>query len=361
MPRPATSCGSTAARCRKMSASTSSIGSAIVAQCRAVRGQGVLPQPGRVCRGPGRAHGQAGVGNRNGRYRTGVTHTSAPIVVKGKVISGRTCGWETRCFIAAHDAETGQEVWRFWTAAQPGTPEDKTWAGSDKRDHISPWGAPGSYDPVTGLYYVGTGVPAPYPRIARHNGNPDAVPRGTPAELYSNSTLALDPETGKLAWYYQHLPGDDWDQDFVHERLLIDTVVEPDPKAVEWINPAVSAKPERRKIVMTVGDPGGLFALDRQTGKFLWASAFPEKVPEFFLSHIVPETGQAFINWNAVHKDWGTNRLRVLPGRKGLVPDVVQPDYQLSLHSVDRPLQVDDRHDRAAGGRHATRNDSGWL
>ena len=258
-------------------------------------------------------------------YRTGVTHASAPIVVKGKLISGRTCGWTARCFIAAHDPETGKELWRFWTAAQPGTPEDKTWAGSEMRGHISPWGAPGGYDPTTGLYYVGTGVPAPYPRIARHNGNPDAIPRGTPAELYSNSTLALDPETGKLAWYFQHLPGDDWDMDHVHERVLIDTIVKPDSKAVDWINPAVSAKPERRKIVVTVGDPGGLWALDRQTGKFLWASAFPEKVPEFILSHVVPETGQAFINWSSVHKEWGTEVPVCYHDAKGWYPMSYSP------------------------------------
>jgi alcohol dehydrogenase (cytochrome c) len=252
-------------------------------------------------------------------YKTGVTHSSAPAVVNGKVISGRTCGWSTRCFIAAHDAETGKEVWRFWTAALPGTPEDATWGGLplEKRGHVSPWGAPGSFDPETGLYYVGTAVPGPYPRIARHDGNPDAVPRGTPSELYSNSTLAINPDTGKLAWYFQHLPGDDHDSDVVQERMLIDTTVNPNPQFIDWINPAVLGKPEQRKIVVTLGEPGGLWALDRTTGKFLWGSAFPAMVPEYHLSSVDPKTGQAFINWDLVHKAWHTKVVLCYQNTKG--------------------------------------------
>jgi alcohol dehydrogenase (cytochrome c) len=260
-------------------------------------------------------------------YKTGVTHSSAPVIIKGKVISGRTCGWATRCFIVAHDAESGKELWRVWTAALPGTPEDATWGGLplEKRGHISPWGAPGSYDPSTGLYYVGTAVPGPYPRIARHNGNPDAVPRATPSELYSNSTLAINVETGKIAWYFQHIPGDDWDADVIQERILIDTVVNPDRQWVNWINPAVLGQRETRKIVVTLGEPGGLWALDRQTGKFLWASAFPQWVPEFHLSYVVPETGQAFINWDRVHKRWGEKVTVCYHNTKGWYPMSYSP------------------------------------
>src|SRR5215510_13334110 len=260
-------------------------------------------------------------------YKTGVTHSSAPAVIKGKVISGRTCGWRTRCFIVAHDAETGKELWRVWTAALPGTPEDATWGGLplEQRTHISPWGAPGSYDPSTGLYYVGTAVPGPYSRIARHNGNPDAVPRATPAELYSNSTLAIDIETGKIVWYFQHLPGDDWDADVIQERILIDTVVNPNRQWVDWINPSVLGGTETRKIVVTLGEPGGLWALDRQTGKFLWASAFPQFVPEFHLSYVAPETGQAFINWDRVHKRWGEKVTVCYHNVKGWYPMSYSP------------------------------------
>ena len=58
--------------------------------------------------------------------------------------------------------------------------------------------------------------------MARHGGNADAIPTFAPADLYSNSTVALNPDTGKLAWYYQHLPGDDWDEDYTHERTLLE-------------------------------------------------------------------------------------------------------------------------------------------
>ena len=73
------------------------------------------------------------------------------------------------------------------------------------------------------LIYWGIANPTPNTRLDRHAGNIDAIPRTAPADLYSNSTVALDPATGKLAWYYQHLPGDDWDQDYTHERTLFRT------------------------------------------------------------------------------------------------------------------------------------------
>ncbi len=82
------------------------------------------------------------------------------------------------------------------------------------------------------------------------------------------------PATGKLAWYYQHLPADDWDSDYTHERTLVHTKFNPDPKFVKWINPGI--KPgEERDIAVTIGEAGGVFALDRATGQFLWATPFP--------------------------------------------------------------------------------------
>ncbi len=70
----------------------------------------------------------------------------------------------------------------------------------------------------------------------------------SPCELYTNSTVALEADTGKIQWFYQHLPCDDWDADFVHERTLIDTVVRPDPEAVKWINPKIVGDTRERKI-----------------------------------------------------------------------------------------------------------------
>jgi alcohol dehydrogenase (cytochrome c) len=100
----------------------------------------------------------------------------------------------------------------------------------------------------------------------------------SPIDLYSNSTIALNPDTGKLVWYYQHLPGDDWDEDYPHERTLLRTAVSPDPKFVKWINPDVK-KGEQRDVALMVGEGGGIFALDRGTGQFLWANPFPSTRP----------------------------------------------------------------------------------
>ncbi len=190
-------------------------------------------------------------------YRDGITHSSGAIVIDGRVLSGRTCGpgnLAARCFIAAHDANTGAEAWRFYTAAGSDDPGGQTWGDlpTERRGHVSPWGLPGSYDPELGLVYWGIAVPAPYTRIVRR-GTWD-VGDSTPCELYSNSTVALSADTGAMDWYYQHLPCDDWDQDFVQERTLIDTVVNPDPDAVMWINPAVAGRAEERKVAVTLGE-----------------------------------------------------------------------------------------------------------
>ena len=242
-------------------------------------------------------------------YHLRVQHTSGPIVVNGKVISTRSCpnpatGREG-CFIAAHDARTGTESWRFYATPAPGEPGGDSWGDVPlERRMASFWGLPGSYDPVRNRVYWGVANPAPYTRLKRHDGNPDAVSRIAPADLYSNSTLSLDPETGELDWYYQHLPGDDWDSDFAHERILLRTPVNPDPSSVKWINPEIE-RGRQRDILVTVGEPGGIFALDRENGEFLWANPFPYDSPDYILSDIDVETGATVINWDRVFKEDG--------------------------------------------------------
>ena len=247
-------------------------------------------------------------------YRTGITHSSGAMVIDGRVMSGRACSPRledtARCFIAAHDAATGREAWRFYTAAGADDPGGQTWGNlpTARRVHVSAWGLPGSYDPELGLVYWGIAVPAPYTRIVRH-GTWDVGDR-TPCELYSNSTVALAVDTGALDWYYQYLPCDDWDQDFVQERTLIDTVVDPDPDAVRWINPAVTGAPRERKVVVTIGEPGGLFVNDRETGEFLWAAPLPYTSTErFVIRDIDVETGQVQINIDLVAKEIGEQHI----------------------------------------------------
>jgi alcohol dehydrogenase (cytochrome c) len=230
--------------------------------------------------------------NQGGRLSSGL------IMAGDKIISGRTCGTPQQqgCYIAAHDARTGKELWKFYTAAgEEDEIANKSWGGAPVATRsASTWGLTGSYDPVKKVIYWGVANPTPNTRSARHQGNSNAIGMSAPADLYSNSTVALDPETGKLLWYYQHLPGDDWDQDYTNERILLRTTFNPDSKAVKWINPAVR-KGSQHDISISVGEGGGLFALDRTDGTFLWAMPFPYDSPRFLISRIDPN-GRTWIN-----------------------------------------------------------------
>ena len=272
----------------------------------------------------------------------GAKFSSAPIVVEGNVITGRACQDHANCFISAHDAMTGKEVWKFYTAAAEGEPGGDTWADLPTAERsASVWGLPGSYDPVRKLIYWGTANPQPYTRLMRH-GSADAISKSAPANLYSNSTVALDEKTGKLAWYYQHLPGDDWDADHAHERILLNTRLDPDPALVKWINPKIK-RGETRDVVVSVAEAGGLWVLDRQTGEFLWAMPFPEDVPDFNIADIDVNTGKTTINFDKVFKKDGDKTLVCFHNTRGYWPLAYHPgtnslfvpyhDYCLSMQA----------------------------
>ena len=193
--------------------------------------------------------------------------TSGPIIANGKVVSGRSCaplGGPHACVIVAHDAATGEELWRRRTIPGPGEPGDETWGSVpfEERKHVGSWTAP-SYDPALDLVYIGTSVTSPAPKFML--GGADL------RHLYHNSTLALDAETGEIRWYYQHL-NDHWDLDHPFERLLVDTAVAPDPAAVSWINPRIRTGEVRRVLTGIPGKTGVVYTLDRATGEFLWAT-----------------------------------------------------------------------------------------
>lgn len=252
-----------------------------------------------------------GIDARTGALRWSVPdprgHTSGAIVVDGKVITGGACsgGLRVNCYIAANDALTGKEIWKFYTAQGMHDVNPDTWGGApEEKRTTSTWGLPGTYDPARKILYWGIANPTPNTRMQRHGGNPDAISRSAPSDLYSNSTVALDPETGKLKWYYQHLPGDDWDEDYTHERTLFRTKLNLDPKFAKWINPDIK-KGEERDVAVMVGEGGGVFALDRGNGQFLWATPFPYDTPNFLISDIDGKTGKTTINWNLVFKDKG--------------------------------------------------------
>lgn len=269
-------------------------------------------------------------------------HTSGPIVVDGKVITGRACG-KTRdtCFIAAHDAMTGKELWKFYTIPAPGEPGADSWGEPWLPTNLaSVWGLPGTYDPARKLLYWGVANAMPNTRMARHGGNPDGTSRTSPADLYSNSTVALDPATGKLSWYYQHLPGDDWDMDYTHERTLVREAFNPDPKFVKWINPDITRGQERDMAVM-VGEGGGIFALDRGTGQFLWATPFPYDVPNFLISSIDGKTGKTSINWDLVAKQPGESHVICFFNTRSYWPTAYSPGTNsLYVPYIDNCLEM---------------------
>jgi len=253
-------------------------------------------------------------------------HTSGPIVIDGTVISARACA-RTResCFIAGHDARTGKELWKFYNVPGPGEPGNESWGGADmERMLASGWSLPGSYDPETKLTYWGISNPMPNTRADRHGGNAMAIPLEAPADLYSNSTVALEPKTGKLEWYYQQLPGDDWDSDNGEERVILHTKVSPDPKYVRWINPNIP-KGEERDVIFSIAEPGGIFAIDKHNGQFLWSKVFPFDTPNYFLGDIDVKTGRTKINENLIFTKPGEHKIICYWNTKTYWPSAYSP------------------------------------
>lgn len=234
--------------------------------------------------------------------------SSGPIIAKGKIISGRQCqpgAGHEGCIITAHDAKTGKELWRTSTIPKPGEPGDETWGGvpMEQRWHVGTWMVP-SYDPELNLIYIGTSVTIPAPKFILGGNNNK--------HLYHNSTLALNADTGKIVWYYQHLV-DHWDLDHPFERLLVDTVVSPSARDVSWINPRL--KPgERRKVITGIpGKTGIVYTLDRQTGEFLWARP---TVTQNVVTMIDGNTGDVKVNEEMLFT--GINQSHVVcPGSSG--------------------------------------------
>ena len=217
-------------------------------------------------------------------YReTPAGHSSGPIIADGRVVSGRSCrprGGPETCVVVAHDALTGEELWRRRTVPAPGEPGDETWGGVpyEQRIHVGTW-MPASYDPELRLIYQGTSVTSPAPKFML--GGVENT------HLYHNSTLALDVETGEIRWYYQHM-NDHWDLDHPFERILVDTAVAPDPDAVSWINPRIRPGEVRKVMTGIPGKTGVVYTLDRETGEFLWATP---TVAQNVIDHIDGATG----------------------------------------------------------------------
>jgi alcohol dehydrogenase (cytochrome c) len=179
--------------------------------------------------------------------------TSAPLVVHDKVLVGTSGGDDgVRGFVAAYNAETGTQEWRFWTIPGPGEPGSESWPGEMYEHGGGTTWMPGTYDPDLNTLYWGTSNPSPDFDGAVRPGD----------DLYTDCVVALDPDTGKLKWHFQFTPHDLFDYDATETAVLLDTVYQGEP----------------RKLLVEANRNGFVYVLDRTSGKFLSATRFAEKL-----------------------------------------------------------------------------------
>jgi PQQ-dependent dehydrogenase (methanol/ethanol family) len=189
---------------------------------------------------------------KQGDFTQGMTVTSAPMVIKDKVISGISGGeFGVRGFVTANDVNTGKQIWRMYSTgpeAEVGFPGSvETWKGEEwKRGGGTTWGWY-SYDPELDLFYYGTGNPGSW--------NPDQRPGDN---KYSMTIFARNPDTGKAAWAYQKTPHDAWDYDGINENVLVD----------------LDMGGQMRKVLVNFDRNGFAYVLDRKTGELLKADPF---------------------------------------------------------------------------------------
>lgn len=175
--------------------------------------------------------------------------TSAPLIVKDKVLVGTSGGDDgVRGFVAAYDAQTGKEAWRFWTIPGPGEHGSQSWPGDLYLHGGGTTWMPGTYDADLNTIYWGTSNPCPDFDGSVRPGD----------DLYTSSLLALDPDTGKLKWYFQFNPHDLYDYDSVQTPVLV--------------NATFGGQP--RKLVVTANRNGFLYILDRTDGTYLYSKQF---------------------------------------------------------------------------------------
>jgi alcohol dehydrogenase (cytochrome c) len=175
--------------------------------------------------------------------------TMSPLVVGDKVMIGTAGGdMGIRAHISAFDVETGEEVWRFYTIPGPGEPGNETWAGDSWRTGGAAVWNHAAYDPETNLAFWGTGNPADVWDGRERRGD----------NLYSNSVVALDVDTGQLRWYYQFTPHDEIDYDATQVPVLADILWRGAP----------------RRVMLWANRNGLMYVLDRVTGELLYGKPF---------------------------------------------------------------------------------------
>jgi alcohol dehydrogenase (cytochrome c) len=284
-----------------------------------------------------------------GDPKLGYALTVAPLVIGDKVIVGPAGGeFGIRGFIAAFDVETGTELWRFNTIPGPGEPGFETWEDPEqeawKLGGGSIW-TTGSFDPELNLMYWGVGNPGP-------DWNGDSRPGDN---LYTESVVALDPDTGKLAWHYQFTPHDEMDYDATQVPVLVD---------MEW-----EGRP--RKLLVTANRNGLFYVLDRVTGEFLlgkpfvavnWMDGFSEAgrpnqvlwpteegtfimpnnqgATNWYSPSYSPQTGLFYVpTWLDTYSVYTKRPVQYIPGQTyvGAYPTMAMPALGVRLQNQRRP------------------------
>jgi alcohol dehydrogenase (cytochrome c) len=227
--------------------------------------------------------------------------TSAPLVVKDEVLVGTSGGDDgVRGFVAAYDALTGKLAWRFWTIPSPGELGSDSWPGKLYLHGGGTTWMPGTYDSQLNTIYWGTSNPSPDFEGGVRPGD----------DLYTDCVLALDPDTGKLKWFFQFTPHDLFDFDAVETPILIDAVYRGTP----------------RKLLVQANRNGYLYVLDRTNGRFLSATPFVEKLN---WAKGIDAQGRPLLAGIQPTAE-GT---RVCPGYSGAT-NWFAPSYSESTHSV---------------------------
>ena len=245
-------------------------------------------------------------------WKRGVTTNSAPLIVGDHVIIGVSGGeYMVRGYLKSFNAKTGALEWQTYTIPAPGEPGSETWPKDDAwKNGGGPTWLTGSYDKDTNTLYWGVGNPASW-ASDQHPGD----------NLWSDSMLALDPDTGKMKWGYQYTPNDSWDYDGMATPILVDVTID--------------GKPTKAAVVSNRN--GYFYAIDRSDGHFIYAIPLVQGIN--WTSGLDPKTGKPTINVNMKPKTGGPKVKPIVPGLEGgtnWFPPAYDPDLGMIFVSVNQ-------------------------
>jgi len=245
-------------------------------------------------------------------WKNGVTTNSAPLVVKDHVIIGVSGGeYGVRGYLNSYNAKTGKLEWQTYTVPAPGEPGSETWPKNDIwKNGGGPTWLTGSYDPETNTLYWGTGNPAPWTTDTRPGDN-----------LWTNSMLALDPDSGKMKWGFQYTPNDGWDYDGMSTPILIDTTIDGKP----------------RKAAVVSNRNGYFYAIDRSNGECIYTFPMVEGIN--WAKGLDPKTCKPLVNEEMKPKTGGAAVEPIIPGLEGgtnWFPPAYDPESGLFFVSVNQ-------------------------